>query len=40
MKKLEEAYNFVRSISEEGKSLLFVGAVRIVNKNDGSRKRI
>ena len=25
VKKLEEAYNFVRSISEEGKSLLFVG---------------
>ena len=25
VKKLEEAYNFVRSISEEGKTLLFVG---------------
>ena len=25
VKKLEEAYNFVRSISESGQSLLFVG---------------
>ena len=25
MKKLEEAYNFVRDISTEGKSVLFVG---------------
>ena len=25
VKKLEEAYNFIRQISEEGKSVLFVG---------------
>ena len=25
VKKLEEAYNFIRSLTEEGKSILFVG---------------
>jgi len=38
VKKLEEAYNFVRSISESGQSLLFVGTKK--QAQEPSRMRL